>query len=234
MDATQNSRLTMFNAVARLLDDSTAIIAPLPALTAAVTELHTLLDNIAGLVATQAQPTSGATFDKSSALDAMADSTLSVANSVKGYASKNRLGDLAAKVASSRTTLTTGRELNRVTQAQQVHDAANGVLAHLADYGVSAADLTTLQAKIDAARAALSAPRNLNNAKKSATERMPVAFRQVDSLLRHQIDPLVAKLASTQPNFYARYQAARIVVDRPGSHPPSAAAPAPAAPTAAK
>ena len=44
------------------------------------------------------------------------------------------------------------------------------------------------------------------------------AFRGADDILINQLDPLVAKLAAKQPAFYAKYKAARVIIDPPGGH----------------
>ena len=226
MDATQAGKFAMYETVAELLGGSTAIISTIPALPALLADFQTQIDAIPGLVGTQAQPTTGVTADKQSVLQAMADTALEVAAGVASYASKNHLGDLAAKVAAKPSAFANGRDLEHLALAQQIHDAANGVLAALADFGVLAADLSDLQAKIDKARAVLNAPRAAANVKKSATQQLPDAFRAADEILNNQIDPLAAKLAKKNPDFYAKYQAARIIIDRPGGHASPAAPPA--------
>ena len=232
MDASKFSKLAMFNSVAALLSDSTAIIATIPALPAALTEFQAQVNAISALAGTQSLPVAGAVADKDTALQAMAEAALAVANGVKVYASQHKLGDLRAKVDVAPSDFELGRAQDRVTTAQQVHDAAAGIVAALADFGVTAADVTDLGEKIAAGQAAINAPRAVVGAKRSATQQLPEAFHQADQILQDQLDPLAAKLAKTQPDFYAKYQAARVIVDRPGGHAspvPPVATPAPAA-----
>lgn len=183
MEAPQSNKLAMFASVIDLLDDSTDLIATIPALSAALTSLRAQADAIPVLAGAQAQPTSGATADKQAALDAMAEAALAVSASALSYASQHHLGDLAAKVRVTASALSSGREQDRLTLAQQIHSAASTVAAQLADFGVTPADLDDLQTKITTARTALNAPRAVAGAKKSATQQLIDAFRAADDMV---------------------------------------------------
>jgi hypothetical protein len=47
------------------------------------------------------------------------------------------------------------------------------------------------------------------------------------SILRNRLDKLVTRYRKTNPDFYAGYQSARVIVDRGGSSPNAKPAPAP-------
>ena len=67
------------------------------------------------------------------------------------------------------------------------------------------------------ATAALSGPRAAVVQRSASTYQLPVAFDEVDELLAKEIDPLLVRFKKkTEPAFYADYQAARIIIDRPG------------------
>jgi len=189
------------------------------------------MDKISVLAATQALPPSGAVAGKKQALDAMIAAALDVAGSVLSYATEQKLPELAAAVTVTESDFTHRRQQDRPTLAQQIHDAAATVVARLGDYNVTAATLEDLQTKIVTATAALSGPRVAVGARSSATTQLPDAFKEVDALLAKEIDPLIVKFKKTQPDFYNVYQAARIIIDRPGGHAGKEQTPANAATT---
>jgi hypothetical protein len=240
MNAPQNNLLATGQSVSTALETITATNVP-AALTAAHVALNTTLGNIRNHAATQALPITGKTRDRDAVFAAAADATLVIAGLVLSYAKNQKLGDLAAKVDLTASQLARGRFDTRVQLMQQVHDAAAGVVGQLADFEVTAATLTDLQTKIDAASALLTSPRSTIVARRVATQNLAEGFGQLEDLL-HQIDPLIKARCLTDPDSYKLDQAARVVIDRPGapSQPeptpaPASSAPpvnAPAAPTA--
>lgn len=97
------------------------------------------------------------------------------------------IGDLAARVTASASSFHYGRHHARLLLAQQIHEAASGVVAQLADYGVTA-----------------------------ATQELEPTFDEIDALLHDEIDTLLLGFKASDPAFYRDYHAARIIIDRPG------------------
>src|SRR5947209_4610173 len=143
MNAYQLNRLAMSQSVSEVLETMTAT-GGVPALADKSAALKTLLSNIPSLTAVQALPTTGSTEDRDRVLGDAIDATLLVGASVLSYANTNQLGDLAAKVRVVPSDFTRLRIGARVPVMQQVHDAAAGVLAALANHGLTAASLTDL------------------------------------------------------------------------------------------
>ena len=206
----------MSHAVSTSLETITATNA-LPALVAKRAALKTKIEEINTHAAIQALPTKGKTKDRNKVFAAAVDATLVVAGLVLSYATASALADLAAKVQLKPAQLNKGRLIRRVQLMQQVYDAAEPLVAKLVDYGVTAATLTDLQTKIAAGDALISSPRTTIMARKVATENLGRAFEELGSLLDHELDPLVLSLREADPAGYALYQAARIVIDRPGT-----------------
>lgn len=50
--------------------------------------------------------------------------------------------------------------------------------------------------------------------KRAATERLTAVFRETNTVLENQLDPLLDPLETTKPQFYARYRAVREIVAR--------------------
>ena len=218
MDASKSNKLAMYRAVIALLETSAALLAGITKLPAKLAAFKALVAGITKLAATQAQPTVGAVGTRDEQLALLADEALAIAGGVQSYADENKLHELAAKVRLTPTHFRSGRKEDRVRLAQQVHDATSSVVTELGDYGVTDRKLANLQALITLTLEALSRPRSTAAEKKAATARLPAAFKEADALLENQIDPLLRPLERAQPEFYARYKAARIIIDRRGGH----------------
>ena len=218
MNTRQQNKLNAYDTIEAFLTGApeTSGIVAFPA------KLHTFKGKLARLkklAALQAQRLSVATADRDAALNTVIATALTIAGIVLSYADANNLTSLANRVRVRPGDFKSGRFALRLQLAQQVCDAARTVVAQLGDHGLVEAMLDDFQTTIDAAQAALTAPRLLTGEKAAATERLKAAFRDINAALVNQIDPLLLPLAETHADFYARYQSARAVVDRPGGRP---------------
>jgi hypothetical protein len=101
---------------------------------------------------------------------------------------------------------------------------------NLAPYGVTAAKLTALKAKIDAYTASLTKPRDAVASGSTATKQMADEFDAADAALNDQMDALVPQFAASNAKFVEDYNNARIIVDSGGGK-AKAKTPAPKPPT---
>ena len=216
MNARQSNALNMGQSVSKLLGTITAT-NELLALQAKRVALNTHLADITTFAADQALPITGQTRDRSRVFSTAIDATLAVAGPVASYAQAQELGELAAKVNLHRSAFDRGRITRRVQLMQQVHDAAAEVLAQLVDCGVTAAMLTDLQNKIDAANALVPVRRATVITRRVATAKLAGSFRKMHALIAKELDPLVEPLRLTDPDNYALYQAARLTINLPGT-----------------
>jgi hypothetical protein len=228
MNAKQSNTLKMGHAVSDALETITAT-NDVPALRAKHVTLKAILNQINTASAEQAEPLTGQTRTRDKAFTAATDAGLAISGLVLSYAQEYGLHTLIAKVAISRSELQRGRFARRVEMLKQIHAAATSALAELADYRVTAEALADLQQKIDAASALLVVPRTGIVSRRVATTRLAADFSRLAQLLATEVDPVIESLRVTAPDDYARYQAARLVVDLPGSASAKPAAEDPAA-----
>jgi hypothetical protein len=105
----------------------------------------------------------------------------------------------------------------------RVSGLATANLAALADYGITQATTQFHGVK--------TAPRKAIATRAGQTKTLPPAVKTVTSLLRNQLDKQILMFKKSNPEFYAGYVSARVIVDR-GSR--KGAAPTPPAPAASK
>ena len=119
----------------------------------------------------------------------------------------------------------TANDLEQV--AQRVAGLANDNIAAIADFDVTAADVTALNSARTAFADIKDAPRQAAVGRKTQTLSLPQRIASVRSISRNEIDKMVTKKKKANPDFYAGYFAARIIVNRAATH----AAKKPAPPT---
>jgi hypothetical protein len=101
-------------------------------------------------------------------------------------------------------------------------------IAALADFDVTAADVTALTTARTTFAGIKTSPRQAEVGRKTQTYSLPQLMANVRSIFRNEIDKMVTKKKKANPDFYAGYFAARIIVNRAATH---AAPKKPAAPT---
>ena len=112
-------------------------------------EFGTLVTNVQTLGQSQAFDSTGLAADKEQLHKAMALAAVEIAGATNAYTKKVKNNDLAAKSNVSVTDITSGRDTVAATTARNIHALATANVANLMSYGVTAAKLATLLAKID-------------------------------------------------------------------------------------
>ena len=213
MDKPSVSRLRMYVAVLATLREASPALATLPARLQLLESKVAQIYELAGL---QQQKTEGRTARRDEVLRDMIDLTLDVAGAVLAHAGEHGLTELTQTLSGA----TPGRfKRLRIPQrpivAQQILETAGPVVAELAPYGVTAATLADLQARIELAKTWLDQPRDLIRAKAAATAQLAEVFRAADALLENQIDRMLFPFRKTHPDIYASYQRSRQVITLP-------------------
>lgn len=105
-------------------------------------------------------------------------------------------------------------------------------LAGLADFNVTQADVKGLDDMTTQFHGVKTAPRTAIAKRASKTKTLPPAVKTVTSLLRNNLDKEMLMFKKSNPDFYAGYVSARVIVDRGGRTVTPQPAPTPAPQTA--
>jgi hypothetical protein len=108
-----------------------------------------------------------------------------------------------------------------------VIEKATEFQSELDPYGIDAADIAELQGLRDELEVHFGAPRNAIVERKTATANLDTLSREINDLLRFQLDKLMLVLKEEAPEFYSTYTNARHTValknarrdENPGSEP---------------
>ena len=174
--------------------------------------------------------TTGVIENKRLARQALCSAAAIVGGAVAAYAEQQGKHDLFDIVDFSAPDLLHQTEADCLTHCTDIFNAGTANLAALTAAGtLAAADLTDLNTKITAFNTLLTSPRQAKAGTKAATDLLPDKIDAADCICERQLDRLMERYQTSNPDFYGAYQVARIIVDAGGG---SATPPTPPTPPA--
>ena len=198
----------------------------------AVTDTMTALNTALGTVGTKAQqqetPIVGEEEQKVLIRHDYEDEIMRIAGQLCSLASKNNDMNLAAQ------TELTLPQLDKLSvdvleaTGNRISGLATTNLTGLADYGITQTDVTGLDAMTTQFHGAKTAPRKAIATRAGQTKTLTPAVKTVTSLLRNRLDKEMLLFKKSNPEFYAGYASARVILDRGARKNGSQPAPAPA------
>lgn len=161
----------------------------------------------------QGENITGIATDKRKISEEMIQMSIEVSGAVYAFASKARDNELMKRVNYNYRDLKRFRDTILKDNCQIIHDEANKIIAQLADYGKTPADLAMLQDIINNYVVILEKPRVAKTITKVATAKLKEHFIIEDNILRTRLDKLMEKYKTTEPKFYYEYKSARIIIN---------------------
>lgn len=164
--------------------------------------------------------TKGVTIDTKAVRGVMESIAFKCSRAIIAYASQAPIDNaLIAKAKYSKSQLKKIKKEDIAAVCEVIRKAASDNITDLADYGISATDVSDLAAAIALYLSANSNPRQ-------ATINKNVAIRQINQLIKeinqdlfpNQLDNLVLTLEASQSEFVAKYFEARVIIDLGKSH----------------
>ena len=213
MNARQEAKLGMYNAVLTHVEANPAITATVPAFAAVATQLRTIYNSIVDAAQQEAQATAGITMNKTQSRETLCTEAANIAAAVYAYAMSVSNHELKEQVNFSVSKLLQTRDELLVPVCNTIHQKATDNLASLANYGVTAARLTALQTLIDEFAAMIPGPRNAASVRAAARTSMAALFTQADELIKKQMDKLALQFKPANTAFYNAFKNNRIILD---------------------
>ena len=218
MTTKQQNKLAMYLVVKALLDANKPVWQSLQAFADGYADFTSHVSNIQRLGQSQITDTTGIAQDKKQSKAAMATAAAQISSALHAYAVKTKNHTLANEADFHVSELTGERDADAIKDCQNIHDLANGNLAALAPFGVTAAKLTALQATVDAFNAIVSKPRDQIATAATVTQQISDEFDATDETLGEILDQLIGQFADGNATFVSNYQNARTIVDTSASH----------------
>ena len=207
----------MLNTVSAYMATNNSIWGSVPAITATVAEVNANIAKINDKMGRQQTPTTGATDEKTQVRGDFEDQILLIADQLSSLADKNKDKNLGAQVDLNISTLDKLSDDELEETGRRISALATANLGALAAYGIVQADLAALDALVTKFHGVKAAPRTVIAGRKGETDTIPDLIRDTKSLLRNQLDKQMTRFKKLQPEFFAGYRAARVIVDRGGS-----------------
>ena len=184
------------------------------AISATMTEINGDLTTLAGLGVKQESPTTGAAVDKATLRFDYENEILRIAGQLAALGAATNNGDLEAKSDLSMATLDKQSADVLAATATRISGLVTANLAALVNYGITAADATGLDTLTTQFQAIKTKPREAVVDKKKETDQVQPLITSLLSTLRRRLDRQMLAYKQTQPEFYAGYLGARVIVDR--------------------
>lgn len=232
MTREQLNRTGMFSAVSAYMGNNQSLWNSLKAIKDTVTDLDSGIEAIDDAIGKQQTSTTGAATAKAQVRHDFEEKLLVMAGQLSALAAVNKNANLASQVEFTLSSLDKLADDKLEEVGKNVATLTTANLAALADYGVAQADVTELNTLTTQFHAVKTAPRTAVAGRAGQTATLPELIANVTSLLRNRLDKLMMVFRKTNPEFYAGYQSARVIVDRGGgnhAHQAQAAQAAPAA-----
>ncbi len=215
MDKLQEDILNMFQTTNDVMLTHAANYAGNIPLQDAVTELGEGIDNIEDLRDQQEEATTGVTQDKGNKRETLETLTLQIGSVIAFYAAKINNRTLMDKVNFTKTELMRARDNELPGMSEQVHQEAVTHAPAILPFGVTGAMTTVLATAIADFVTYISKPRAARTETSAATSLLPGAFDAVTALLEEQIDRGMELYRTSNPDFFAAYESARVIVNSP-------------------
>ncbi|HYX29075.1 MAG TPA: hypothetical protein VE863_10950 [Pyrinomonadaceae bacterium] len=217
MKTDQTNRVNMYKTVTGVLDDHSAVWNAMAPMVTAVADFKTKVSTIDTAVQKQETPT-GATKDKAEARDALEDVLFLMCRALSFLAHKSGDNDLSALADLTRSDIDKFDSEGLSNRAASVLAQANAKKTDLATVQVTQANLDELTQALADFNEVKAGPRQATAERAAQTESLPTLIRDANSILRNEVDPLVALFSRSNPDFVSAYNSARVIVDRAATH----------------
>lgn len=191
MNNKQENKLSMYNAVKRVLTLFESRWGAMAGFSRAVTSFYGRIDAIERTGANQEKKITGIATDKQDLKESLVEIALRVAGAVHAYAFETENDELGESVDYQRTDLTHMRDELLDQRCSNIHAAATEHISSLADFGITPTVLDSLRDAINAFHEKSPQPRTAISTRSTYTESLVENFDRTDLILTEQLDRLM-------------------------------------------
>ena len=155
----------------------------------------------------------GVSAVKDAKREVVADKGYAMASSIAAYAVISNEVSLINQMKISHWDLKASSRSRVLQHLDLILTSATEHVNDLGDFGVDQSTIDELQGLRDELDVLLSAPRNAIVERKVLTQQIKLLSKDIDALLKLQLDKLMVVLKADFPQFYAQYKSARIIID---------------------
>ena len=237
MDSKQDAKLKMYLATKKVCDDNRATWATLAGFKNAYDTFVQCVTVIGALSEVQRSARAGVALGKRELTDLLVGEALIIAGTLCAYGRAKGDTQLCAFSDVTRDDFIKLADADIDDKALGIHDKAKAILdaqtatppvagaPKVADFGLTADELSTLKNRIAAYAEIVQSPRAATIKISTATEAIAARFAAAVELLSLTLDKLAPRFKKSAPDFFSGYEGARVIVD--AASPRKAPAPAP-------
>ena len=209
MTKTHENKLTMYLAVDAVLQENAPKTASLPAFVLSITKFKELI----GAIQTKSKEfnyaAAGKTVMKAEAVDLLLSELIPAVSAVSAYA--HAAGDtlLSVKSAVTECALRRFRDTEMISRAIGLLELIEQNVDKLGDYGITAENVASIRARIDAYAESLGKKESGLSERASVRKTLFELFDETDALLSERIDALMQQFRKKETQFYNEYFQAR-------------------------
>lgn len=203
----------MYQGVATVLDEGKDTLAKIPALVELHEEFQQVLDQISEKDKKYLNVSKGATADKDEAEDKLIEALVTVSASLYVYARRSKQENIKSLSRIRPSALKKMRDSELAQKALTIYETANEHKEQLSKYGVDQAIVDGLKTKITNFENAMGTKESKFAESKAARQELGELFDVADDVLKEDLDYLVELTKDHSPEFYNKYQAARVIKD---------------------
>ena len=153
----------------------------------------------------------GVTADKRKKREEAARVTLEVAKAIAAYAARVDNPGLAKSVQVSRSKIIYTTHIRTLNMIDAIIEKGTEHLNVLEDFGIDQEKMDELQTLRDELETAVGTPRQAILSRKAATQLIKSTIKEIDAILKGQLDNLVESLRWSVPDLYLQYSDARVI-----------------------
>lgn len=203
----------MYKAVKSIIAENQANWSELPAFASAVFTFGERLDALMQAAYHQNLALIGVSAVKDAKRSIVVDKAFAMCSSMVAYAVVNKDVELISHMKIAKHELIYCSKDTMLILVDRIVTRASEIVDLLEDYGVIQADIDELRLLRDELDAQMSAPRNAIIDRKGHTARIKSLVRELDAIIKFQLDKLMIILKEDHPDFFTAYTNARIIVD---------------------
>jgi len=213
MNDQQENHLTMYHVVIDCIEEHADLMAATPALLLAFNNFKMLVAKINETTTTQVIKTTGYTQDKLNAKKQLASEATIVAKLICAYAYSINDLVLSGNAKYTYNKLMKFRDEVMPGHCQIIYNLAQEHLAALADYGITAAVMASLQAAMNNYRERKNLWTLANIDRNVTTAELKQLFKDTNLFLRVRLDSGMMVFKLSAPKFYRMYVRSRNIID---------------------
>ena len=212
MDKKQESKIKMGRAVSAILTSYNEIVLQTPGLNEANTSLGNLLNDVQKHGQGQLIDGNELTKEKANIRSELETALKKVTKAMVAFATNSKDTLLKEKHRYSNSDIERMKDSDLFNTSYNVYGDALLIAKDLEPFA-TLDDVTGLKALADDFNNLLPQKRNQVDKRSVSTQNLEDAVNEISELLKDTMDPLMAPLEFTQPDFFKAYMNARIIVD---------------------